>query len=85
MSSAVIWLLRFFSSAASAIHLPRKERDIISERNDYIRKARDAESDISKKIAGLREQSELQSAANKERRKILNHGDEERKREACTK
>ncbi len=85
MSSAVIWLLRFFSSAASAIHLPRKERDIISEHNEYCKKAGDAESDISKKIAGLREHSELQSAANKERRKILNPGDEERKREACTK
>jgi len=79
LTSGVIWLLRFFSEAASSVHIPRTEHIIDTDRITYMMQTSEAEGKLSKKLAGLREH------ANKERKKILNPGEEEKKREACNK
>ena len=81
MTSGVIWLLRFFASAACAVHLPRNEIYIVTEQNTFITDAGTAEKEIPSKVAGLREKSERELKANKERKKILNPWEEEKKRE----
>ena len=85
LTSGVVWLLRFFGDAARAVHIPRMEHIIRTDQNTFTEQTRDLEGKLSKKLAGIREQSEREANANKNRKKILNPEEEGKKREACNK